>query len=88
MIAAAVGDQVDTVVMLIPVCPTSANFAAPTQADQPSDGMSTRSDVVPSPSGSMRYVPGSSGEKGPRFITSWGRGSGLRAGEGLAAAAI
>ena len=74
-----------TVVMLTPLCPTSENFAAPIHADQPSEEMSktTRSEVNSSPSGSMKYLPGSRAEKCWRLITSCGDADGTVEGEGL-----
>src|SRR5919106_4013001 len=53
--------------------PSSANLVAPIHIDHPSKGTSytTRSGVEGSPSGSMKYVPGSSGAKGSSSMMSW-----------------
>src|SRR5262245_54212649 len=75
----------DTVVMVMPTHPASEHFAAPIHWIQSSFGISytTRSGVEASPSGSMKYGPGSSGAKFAIFITSWMAGGELEAGAGL-----
>src|SRR5919106_4840545 len=62
-----------TVVMLTPTCPSSENLVAPIHIDHPSKGTSytTRSGVEGSRSGSMKYVPGSSGAKGSSCMMCW-----------------
>src|SRR5919106_2161652 len=87
-----------TVVMLTPTCegwpgqpldeqavPPSANLTAPIHINHPSEGTSytTRSGVEGSRSGSMKYVPGSSGAKGLSSQMFWIDGVELNVGAEL-----
>src|SRR4029079_6121667 len=74
-----------TVVMLTSTCPTSLNFAPPTHIDHPAAGTwyTTRSGVVGSRSGSMKYAPGSIGPSGSKLQMSRAAALGVGVGPGV-----